>query len=82
MTEEIRDLQARRETEDNQELVDQRVYQENQVYQDFLGHVERRDPKEKPGHKVPQECRVVEVLKEREGHQAQKETVDDRELKD
>lgn len=61
-TEEIRDLLAPRGTEDNRALVDQWACQANPVYQDFLAHVERRDPKEKLGHKDLQECQVVEDL--------------------
>lgn len=61
-TEEIRDLLAPRGTEDNRELVDQWAYQANPVCQDFPALVERRDRKEKLGHRDLQECQVVEVL--------------------
>lgn len=81
VTEETQDLQAPRETGVSRESVDQWAYQANQACQDIPGRVERRDLKEKLGHKALQECLVVVVLLERGEHQAQKETVGDRELK-
>jgi len=60
-TAETRDLQALRGRGDRQDLVDQWVYQENQVYQDTLDLVERREHKEKPGLQALLECRVVGV---------------------
>lgn len=78
VTAETRALLDPRETEASKEVVDQWVYQESQVYQDFPDLVERRDLKVKLGLRVLLESLVAGVHQAKEAAQDPKENVADR----
>lgn len=67
-----------RETEGSKEVVDQWVYQESQVYQDFQDLVEKLDLKEKLAPQALLESLVAEVQQVKEAAQDPKGNVADR----
>lgn len=77
-----RDLQDPKGTGDSQDLVDQWVCQEKQVYRDFLDLVERRDHKEKQASQAPPEYQAVGVPQARGAAQELKENGADRDPKE